>query len=137
MVSRGESDLRLFLLRKEPAGNGEVSPAVSEPTGGFMISFNQVSRHYGTQDVLTRITFEIHPGQKVGLIGPNGAGKTTLVRILVGEEEPSEGSVSLPPRIEIRHGPQHVEPDPEVTVGRFMLRDFSRAQGDLRGSEEA
>jgi ATP-binding cassette subfamily F protein 3 len=102
-----------------------------------MISFNQVSRHYGTQDVLTGITFEIHPGQKIGLIGPNGAGKTTLVRILVGEEEPSDGTVTRLPGIRVGHVPQHVEPDPEVTVGEFMLRDFRRAEAGLRASEEA
>jgi ATP-binding cassette, subfamily F, member 3 len=102
-----------------------------------MVSFNLVSRHYGTQDVLTKISFEIHPGQKIGLIGPNSAGKTTLVRILIGEEETSEGSVSTPPGIRIGHVPQHVEPDPLVTVSQYMLGDFNAVEARLRAAEEA
>ncbi len=102
-----------------------------------MVSFNLVSRHYGTQDVLTKISFEIHPGQKIGLIGPNGAGKTTLVRILIGEEETSEGSVSRPPGIRIGHVPQHVEPDPSATVAQFMLGDFHAMEAHLRAAEES
>jgi energy-coupling factor transporter ATP-binding protein EcfA2 len=36
-------------------------------------------------------SFQLNPGEKVGLVGPNGAGKTTLFRMVVGEETPDEG----------------------------------------------
>ena len=62
-----------------------------------MVTFNQVCKHYGTQDVLENVSFEILPGRKIGLIGRNGTGKTTLVRLLVGEEEPSAGTVLTRP----------------------------------------
>jgi ATPase subunit of ABC transporter with duplicated ATPase domains len=38
-------------------------------------------------------SFQLNPGEKVGLVGPNGAGKTTLFRMVVGEETPDEGAV--------------------------------------------
>ncbi|MDR3305009.1 MAG: ABC-F family ATP-binding cassette domain-containing protein [Clostridiales Family XIII bacterium] len=50
---------------------------------------------YGTDVVLTGITFTVHAGEKVGLIGPNGAGKSTLLRILTGALEPTAGSFSI------------------------------------------
>jgi ATPase subunit of ABC transporter with duplicated ATPase domains len=39
--------------------------------------------------------FQLNPGEKVGLVGPNGAGKTTLFRMVVGEETPDDGAVSI------------------------------------------
>ncbi len=101
-----------------------------------VFAFNKVSRHYGTQDVLTDIGFEIQPGEKVGLIGRNGAGKTTLVRILAGEEEPSDGSVSRPPGARISVVPQHVEPEPSLSVGQFLLEQSRQAETRLREAEE-
>jgi ATPase subunit of ABC transporter with duplicated ATPase domains len=40
-------------------------------------------------------SFQLNPGEKVGLVGPNGAGKTTLFRMVIGEETPDEGAVSV------------------------------------------
>lgn len=77
-----------------------------------MVTFNRVCKHYGTQDVLEDVSCEILPGRKVGLIGPNGAGKTTLVRLLVGAEEPSAGTVVRSPGIRMGLVPQQVESAP-------------------------
>jgi len=50
--------------------------------------------------------FQLNPGEKVGLVGPNGAGKTTLFRMVVGEEAPDEGDVSVPKKaVERAPGP--------------------------------
>jgi ATPase subunit of ABC transporter with duplicated ATPase domains len=51
----------------------------------------------------------LNPGEKVGLVGPNGSGKTTLFRMIVGEEEPDEGEVSVPKRLTIGYFRQDVE----------------------------
>jgi len=48
-----------------------------------------------TKPILQRITFELQPGESVGVIGPSAAGKSTLARLLVGVEQPSLGSVRL------------------------------------------
>ena len=61
-----------------------------------MISFSRISKQYGRQVLFVDASFQFNPGKKVGLVGPNGAGKTTLFRMIVGEETPDDGEVSLP-----------------------------------------
>jgi ATPase subunit of ABC transporter with duplicated ATPase domains len=51
----------------------------------------------------------LNPGEKVGLVGPNGSGKTTLFRMVVGEETPDEGAVSVPRKLTIGYFRQDVE----------------------------
>jgi ATPase subunit of ABC transporter with duplicated ATPase domains len=54
-------------------------------------------------------SFQLNPGEKVGLVGPNGAGKTTLFRMIVGEEAADEGDVSVPKKLTIGYFRQDVE----------------------------
>ena len=61
-----------------------------------MISFSNINKQYGKQLLFVDASFQLNPGEKVGLVGPNGAGKTTLFRMVVGEETPDKGSVSVP-----------------------------------------
>src|ERR1700730_7232163 len=74
-----------------------------------MISFSNVSKQYGKQLIFVEASFQLNPGEKVGLVGPNGSGKTTLFRMIVGEEEPDEGEVSVPKRLTIGYFRQDVE----------------------------
>ena len=55
-----------------------------------MISFSNIHKQYGKQLVFVDASFQLNPGEKVGLVGPNGAGKTTLFRMIVGEESPTK-----------------------------------------------
>jgi ATPase subunit of ABC transporter with duplicated ATPase domains len=74
-----------------------------------MISFSRVSKQYGRQVLFVDASFQLNAGEKVGLVGPNGAGKTTLFRMIVGEETPDEGDVSVPKRTTIGYFRQDVE----------------------------
>jgi ATPase subunit of ABC transporter with duplicated ATPase domains len=74
-----------------------------------MISFSNINKQYGKQLVFVDASFQLNPGEKVGLVGPNGSGKTTLFRMVVGEEEPDDGEVSVPKRLTIGHFRQDVE----------------------------
>src|SRR5579872_1530454 len=74
-----------------------------------MISFSNINKQYGKQLIFVDASFQLNPGEKVGLVGPNGSGKTTLFRMIVGEEEPDEGEVSVPKRLTICHFRQDVE----------------------------
>src|SRR6476660_2217467 len=74
-----------------------------------MISFAKVSKQYGRQVLFVDASFQLNAGEKVGLVGPNGAGKTTLFRMIVGEETPDEGDVSVPKRTTIGYFRQDVE----------------------------
>src|SRR5258706_11002532 len=55
-----------------------------------MISFSNINKQYGKQLLFVDASFQLNPGEKVGLVGPNGAGKTTLFRMVVGEETPDD-----------------------------------------------
>ena len=92
-----------------------------------MISFNRISKQYGRQVLFVDASFQFNPGEKVGLVGPNGAGKTTLFRMIVGEESPDEGEVSLPRKLTIGYFRQDVE----EMAGRTVLDEAIAGSGRL------
>ena len=59
------------------------------------IKFDSVSFSYGDLQVLENASFHIHRGEFVALMGPNGSGKTTVLKLLLGLEEPSAGTIEL------------------------------------------
>ena len=73
-----------------------------------MITFSNINKQYGKQLIFVDASFQLNPGEKVGLVGPNGAGKTTLFRMIVGEEGPDEGDVTVPKKITIGYFSQDV-----------------------------
>jgi ATP-binding cassette subfamily F protein 3 len=75
-----------------------------------MISFQKVSKHFGTQTVLADASFAIHAGDRMGIVGPNGAGKSTVFALLVGEMEPDGGIVKLPSDARIGYVHQQINP---------------------------
>ncbi|CAN5660343.1 ABC-F family ATP-binding cassette domain-containing protein [soil metagenome] len=74
-----------------------------------MISFNRINKQYGRQILFVDASFQLNPGEKIGLVGPNGAGKTTLFRMIVGEEAADDGEVSVPKKLTIGYFRQDVE----------------------------
>src|SRR5436190_235543 len=101
-----------------------------------MIAFSRLSKQYGRQILFVDTSFQLNPGEKVGLVGPNGAGKTTLFRMIVGEESPDEGDVSVPKKLTIGYFRQDVE---EMS-GRSVLDEAiagSGRVGDLHHELEA
>src|SRR5205809_4673405 len=92
-----------------------------------MISFNNVSKQHGKQVLFVDASFQLNPGEKVGLVGPNGSGKTTLFRMIVGEESAEEGTISVPKKISIGYFRQDVE---EMS-GRPVLDESIAGSGRL------
>src|SRR5678815_1203768 len=92
-----------------------------------MISFSRISKQYGRQVLFVDASFQLNPTDKVGLVGPNGAGKTTLFRMIVGEESPDEGEVSIPKQLSIGYFRQDVE---EMS-GRSVLDEAIAGSGRL------
>src|SRR5678815_64582 len=92
-----------------------------------MISFSRISKQYGRQVLFVDASFQLNPRDKVGLVGPNGAGKTPLFRMIVGEESPDEGEVSIPKQLSIGYFRQDVE---EMS-GRSVLDEAIAGSGRL------
>ena len=94
-----------------------------------MISFSNINKQYGKQLLFVDASFQLNPGEKVGLVGPNGAGKTTLFRMVVGEETPDEGAVSVPKKLTIGYFRQDVE----EMQGRSVLDEAIAGSEENRG----
>jgi ATPase subunit of ABC transporter with duplicated ATPase domains len=90
-----------------------------------MIYFSNINKQYGKQLIFVDASFQLNPGEKVGLVGPNGAGKTTLFRMVVGEEQPDEGEVSVPKRMTVGYFRQDVE----EMKGRSVLDEAIAGSG--------
>jgi cell division transport system ATP-binding protein len=58
-----------------------------------VITFNNVSKKYGDNEVVKEVSFKIDPGEFVSLVGKSGVGKSTLIKMLIGEERPSKGRI--------------------------------------------
>jgi len=80
---------------------------------------------YGEREALRNVSFEVGSGETLAVIGPNGAGKTTLLSILGGIQDPSQGSVSAPPRV--GWVPQHAAVYAKLSVAE-NLRLFARLE---------
>ncbi len=74
--------------------NGALSNH-SAPLQPSLLQVKNLSRAFGGLQALTGVSFEIGPGEIVGLIGPNGAGKTTLFAVLSGFLTPSQGEITF------------------------------------------
>src|SRR5579863_10187802 len=101
-----------------------------------LISFSNINKQYGRQLIFVDASFQLNPGEKVGLVGPNGSGKTTLFRMVVGEEDCDEGTVSVPKKLTIGYFRQDVE----EMQGRSVLDEAiagSGRVGDLHHELEA
>jgi len=92
-----------------------------------VIVLSEVSKHYGRQALLVDASFQLDPGEKVGLVGPNGSGKTTLFRLIVGEESPEGGEVSVPRRLTLGYFRQ----DASESSARRVLDESIAGSGRL------
>lgn len=95
-----------------------------------MIGLQNVSKHYGRQALLTEASFQVNPGEKVGLVGPNGAGKSSIFRLLVREEEPDGGEVQVPKDLTIGYFRQDAGDPSERSVLDEVTRGCGRV-GEL------
>jgi ATP-binding cassette, subfamily F, member 3 len=71
-----------------------------------MISLNNLSKNYGKKILFNNLSLMINRGEKIGLIGPNGTGKSTLFSLILGETEPSSGTVQVIKNTRIGYLPQ-------------------------------
>lgn len=66
-----------------------------------MITLSKISKSFGSRVLFDDVTVTFNAGNRYGLTGPNGAGKTTLLKIIMGLEEPTSGTITMPDRVGI------------------------------------
>src|SRR5690606_4758833 len=88
--------------RREVAGTATLALAEADRSGVKVVEGERMTFAYpGQPPVVKDLTLTVARGDKIGLLGPNGAGKTTLVKLLLGELNPTSGSVKHGTRLEI------------------------------------
>ncbi len=87
-----------------------------------MIRLDNIDQRYGKQILLTEASAAINKGEKIGLVGPNGAGKSTVFRLIMREEEPDGGQVTIERDVSIGHFSQDVGEMSGETVVEATLR---------------
>ncbi|HEX5050880.1 MAG TPA: ABC-F family ATP-binding cassette domain-containing protein [Planctomycetota bacterium] len=92
-----------------------------------MITLTGINKRHGHQVLFVDASLQINPGEKVGLTGPNGAGKSTVFRLIVGEEKPDDGEVTLPKRLTLGYFRQ----DMGEMSGRSVLDEAIAGSGRL------
>ncbi|MGW0941080.1 ATP-binding cassette domain-containing protein [Streptomyces sp. NPDC002623] len=68
-----------------------------------MIEARELTKRYGDKTVVDKLSFTVKPGEVTGFLGPNGAGKSTTMRMIVGLDSPTKGSVTVNGRSYARH----------------------------------
>ena len=81
-----------------------------------VLRLENVSKIYPTGEVLRNVTWEVKPGDRIGLVGVNGAGKSTQMRLIAGQEEPSSGQVVRQGDPRIAFLQQEFDVNPERSV---------------------
>ena len=105
-IADGEALLRR--ARREKTGNATLRLSEAERSGLKVIDAEKVSFSYPDGRVLVKdLTTTIIRGDKIGLIGPNGAGKTTLIKLLLGQLQPSTGTLSHGTNMEVVYFDQY------------------------------
>nr|MBP7769913.1 ABC-F family ATP-binding cassette domain-containing protein [Aliarcobacter sp.] len=66
-----------------------------------MIELINISKSYPTSELYSELNLRLNPGNKVGLVGRNGSGKSTLFKLILNEEQPDGGEVSIPKNYKI------------------------------------
>ena len=84
--------------------------------GNVVIEARNVSKAYGDNLLYEDMNFMLPPGGIIGVIGPNGAGKTTLFRMIIGEEKPDSGTITIGDTVKLGYVDQNRPLDPNKTI---------------------
>lgn len=97
-----------------------------------MISASNVTKLMSGVPLYSNASFQINPGEKVGLVGPNGAGKTTFFNMIVGDEKPDEGQISVSNSLRISYFSQKVG----EMMGKTALQEVLEGDDELKTLQE-
>lgn len=94
------------------------------------IEIKKLWKHYGLKPVLENISLTVEQGEFVSIVGASGCGKTTFFRMLLGEEQPTRGTMML----DGRHWPQEPDADRGVVFQRYSVFPHMTALANVRAA---
>jgi len=103
-----------------------------------LISACNLAKSFGVEDIFSNLSFSVPKHARIGLVGPNGVGKTTLLRILIGEETASDGTVQHAKNLRIGYLPQEAALESGRTLWDECLAVFNDLldwQAQLQGMD--
>ncbi|HWK84693.1 MAG TPA: ATP-binding cassette domain-containing protein [Caldimonas sp.] len=102
-VARLEALRQARAARRETLGRVRLEADSGVPSGKIVAELKNVSMRFGDKLIVKDFSATILRGDKVGLIGPNGSGKTTLLKLILGDLQPTSGTVRQGTRIEVAY----------------------------------
>jgi ATP-binding cassette subfamily F protein 3 len=103
-----------------------------------LITVTSLSKSFGADDIFAGVAFSVAKGARLAIVGPNGIGKTTLLRILVGQEEPSSGTITRAKNLRSGYLSQEADFELQGMLWDVCLEPFAdliRMQGELEKLE--
>lgn len=107
-------------------GAADIQIPVAQPLGNLVVRAEHVAKSFGDKVLFEDLNFDLPPGGIVGVIGANGAGKTTLFRIIMGEEQPDSGSLTIGDTVQLSY----------VDQSRDALSDDKTVYEEISGGYE-
>ena len=104
----------------------------------MILKVENISKAFGKNNVLKKVSFEMSPSLLYGIVGENGSGKSTLLKIIVGEWEPDDGNISVEGRI--GYCPQKTLLFTQLTVDEnleYFAAAYRISKGDLFSRSES
>lgn len=102
----------------------------------MVVSFNKASLFFGGRAIFNEISFQINPGDRIGLVGRNGAGKSTLLKLIAGDYSLDEGSKNMAKEVRIGFLRQDLAMDMEKTIMEIARSAFDEIMGINERMEE-
>ena len=102
----------------------------------MILSLNKVSLSFGGHNIFNEISFQVNPGDRIGLVGRNGAGKSTLLRLIAGEYTPDGGQLATPSEFRLAYLKQELLKQPGLTVMQLAEKAFDEIKRIEKRLEE-
>src|SRR3989440_5835861 len=109
-------------------GTSTISAEVGRTVAQFIYVLEKARKAHGDKVVLDNVTLNFLPGAKIGVVGPNGAGKSSLLRIMAGEDMPSNGEARLMPGYTVGM----VAQEPKLDDSKTVLANIEEAVADTK-----
>ena len=104
--------------RRDETGSAQGQVVEAERSGRMVMRCRGLGFGYGERAIVSGFNSTVMRGDRIGILGPNGCGKTTMLRLLLGELEPDEGTVTMGTKLEVvRFSQLHETLDPTLSVG--------------------